>query len=307
MNIVAFVFLLLLPGLHPMQESTTIRQVSETGIRHGVLILGADTQVIDGDGKVVRTYPLNTRDGWMLPNGNLLLAVTRCDTYPGGAVVEVDRDGKTIFEFKGTQSEVNTVQPLPKGRYLLTEAGPNPRVLEIDRKGTILAEVPIKCQLNDVHMQSRMTRKLKNGHYLVPQLLDKVVREYDAKGNIVWEVATPNWPFTAIRLDNGNTIINCTRGDMSIETDRSGKTIWTVANADLPGGPIHDACGGHRLPNGNLVITSYGAGGLGDVKLMEITPEKKIVWTLYTGRPHGIHEFQILNPDGTPLKGTPLK
>ena len=62
---------------------------------------------------------------------------------------------------------------------LLTEAGDKPRILEVDRAGKILAEVPLQAQTRDHHLQTRMTRKLANGHYLVPQLLDRVVREYD--------------------------------------------------------------------------------------------------------------------------------
>ena len=59
-----------------------------------------------------------------------------------------------------------------------------------------------------------MTRKLPNGNYLVPQLLDKVVREYAPDGKIVWEAKTPEepkeaWPFTAIRLPNGNLTFVC--------------------------------------------------------------------------------------------------
>ena len=121
-------------------EPSGLRQVSETGIRHGMLILGADTQVIDADGKILRTYPLGTRDGFMLPNGNLVLAITRCDAYPGGAAVEVDKDNKILFEYKGTQNEVNTVQKLPNGRYMLTEAGTKPRILEVDSLGFLSVE-----------------------------------------------------------------------------------------------------------------------------------------------------------------------
>jgi hypothetical protein len=286
---------------------TAMRQESPTGITHGVLALGADTFVLSGDGKTLFIYPRNTRDGWMLPNGNLLLAVTKCDAYPGGAAVEVDHNGKILFEYRGTQSEVNTVQPLLHDHFLLTEAGPKPRILEMDRSGKIIADVPIQCQTEDLHMQTRMTRKLPNGNYLVPQLLDKVVREYTPQGKIVWEARTPNWPFTAIRLANGHTLITCTRGDLVIEVDKEAKTVWQVSNADLPGTPIHDACGAQRLPNGDTVITSYGANGASDIKLLEVTPQKKIVWTLYTGQPHGIHEFQILDAQGKALRERPLR
>src|SRR5262249_9797786 len=161
------------------------------------------------------------------------------------------------FEFKGRQSEVNTVQLLSNGNIMLTEAGDKPRLLEVDRRGTIKVEVPLSCQTTNHHMETRMARKLPNGNYLVPQLLDKVVREYTPAGKIVWEVRTPNWPFTAIRLSNGNTLINCTRGDLALEVDPKGKTVWELSNRDLAKPLIKDACGAQRLPNGNTVITSY--------------------------------------------------
>ena len=278
----------------------------KSDITHSFIAFGAETYIMSAEGKVVWTYPANTRDGWVLPNGNVLMAVSKGKEYPGGAVVEVKRDGTKVFEFKGSQAEVNTVEQLDNGNLLLTEAGPKPRLLEVNRQGEIKVEFPIQCQLTNFHMQSRMSRKLPNGNYLVPQLLDKVVREYDKTGKIVWEVKTPNWPFTAIRLANGNTVINCTYGNMSIEVDPQGKTVWQLTNDDLPAPLIKDACGGQRLPNGNTVITSYGSRGKG-VKLTEVTPGKKIVWTYEDEKNHGIHHFQILDTNGTPLAGKPMK
>jgi hypothetical protein len=279
----------------------------QAAIRHSFLALGAETYILSDEGKVVWSYPKGTRDGWVLPNGHILMAVSKDNgDYPGGAVVEVTREGEKVFEFKGTQSEVNTAQALPNGRILLTEAGGAPRLLEVDRSGKIVVEVPLSCQTTNFHMETRMSRKLANGNYLVPQLLDKVVREYQPDGKIVWETKTPNWPFTAIRLPDGHTLINCTYGNMSIEVDADGKTVWQAGNDDLPGAPIKDACGAQRLPNGDTVITSYGAGK-DAVKLTEISPDKKIVWTYRDNKPHGIHHFQILDTNGEPLPWPPLK
>ncbi len=294
---------------HPAvsQDTPIARQVSESGIKHGVLALGAETFLLTGDGQTVWTYPRSTRDGWMLPNGNLLLVITKSAEYPGGGVVEVTRDGKTLFEYKGTQSEVDTAQPLPSGRIMLTESGPKPRLMEMDRSGKILVEFPLQCQTSDFHMQTRMARKLKNGHYLVPHLIDQAVKEYASNGKVVWEAKTPNWPFQALREDNGNTLITCTRGNMVIEVDKEGKTVWQLTNDDLPGAPLRDACGAHILPNGHIVVESYGAGGPVDIKLLEVTRDKKIVWALYTGRAHGIHEFQLLDVEGKPFKGRVLR
>ncbi|MEW6160302.1 MAG: hypothetical protein AB1813_22945 [Verrucomicrobiota bacterium] len=275
-------------------------------VTHSFLATGAETFIRSGSGEIIWKYPHSTRDGWVLPNGNILLTLSKSSQHPGGAVVEVTRSGEIVFEFKGTQDEINTAQRIDQGRTMLTEAGPKPRLLEVDAHGKVALEFPISCQKTNFHMQSRMARKLANGNYLIPQLLDKVVREYTPRGEIVWEVATPHWPFTAIRLPNGHTLINCTYGNVTLEVNAKGQTVWLLTNDDLPGKLIKDACGGQRLPNGNTVITSYGIGA-NRTKLLEVTPDRKLVWSYTDERPHGIHHFQILDSNGTPLEGTPLR
>lgn len=279
------------------QALSVFLAISAEPVRHGFLATGGETFIQDESGKTTWAYPHSSRDGWVLENGNVLLALSKSKAYPGGAAALVDRAGKVLFLHKGTQSEVNTVQPLPKDTVLLTEAGTNPRILEVDSAGKVIAEVPLKAQVKDHHLQTRMARKLPNGNYLVPQLLDKVVREYDPSGKVLWEAKTPHWPFTAIRLPDGNTLIGCTLGNLVIEVDPSGKEVWRVTNDDLPGKPINDACGVHRLANGNTVITSHHAKA-GEIKLLEITRDKKIVWTYKDDRKGGIHHFQILGESG---------
>jgi len=270
-------------------------------MKRTILITGAATLIADETGKALWTYPHASRDGWVLENGNVLLALSKSKTYPSGAVVEVTKEGKIVFEFKGSQSEVNTVQALGDGKILLTEAGDKPRILEVNRDGKITAEVAIRAQTKDHHLQTRMSRKLPNGHYLVPQLSDRVVREYDSEGKIVWEAKTPNMPFTAIRTPDGHTLIGCTVGNLVIEVNAKGEEVWRVTNDDLPGKPISDACGVQRLDNGNTVFTSYRTTA-GQIKLVEVTREKKIVWTYTDDRKSGVHHFQILDSEGKPSK-----
>ncbi len=270
-------------------------------IRHSFLATGGETYLVNDTGKVTWSFPQSSRDGWVLDNGHVLLALSKSKIYPGGAVVEVNRERKVLFEFKGTQSEVNTVQLLDNGTILLTEAGDKPRILEVNRDGKVITEVPLTAQTKNHHLQTRMTRKLANGNYLVPQLLDRVVREYDPKGKILWEVKTPHMPFTAIRLPDGHTLIGCTLGNLVIEVDADGKEVWRVTNDDLPNKPINDACGIQRLDNGNTVITSHHATA-GQTKLLEVTREKKIVWTYTDQRKGGIHHFQIMGAAGKPTQ-----
>jgi hypothetical protein len=274
-------------------------------ITHAFLAFGGETFQLDGTGKVTWQYPHASRDGWRLPNGNTLLALAVSKTHPNGAVVEVTPEGKEVFLFKATQSEVNTVVPVDAG-YLFTEAGKLPRVIEMKPDRSITTEFVLKAQTKDFHLQTRMTRKLPSGNYLVPQLIDRVVREYTPAGKVVWEVKTPHMPFTAIRLPDGHTLIGCTLGNLVIEVDAAGKTVWQLSNDDLPGKPLNDCCGVQRLPNGNTVVTSHHAKA-NQTKLIEVTREKKIVWTHTDSRKAGIHHFQILDTNGKLIEGTPLR
>lgn len=277
-------------------------RAADPAITHSFLATGAETRIVSAEGKVIWDYPRATRDGWVLPNGNILLALSG----NGGGVVEVTRDKQVVLEYKGTQAEVDTVQRLPNGNTLLTEAGAKPRILELDATGKVVKEVPLITQWTNTHLQQRMTRKLPNGNYLVPHALEMTVKEYTPAGKVVWSAETPNWCFTAIRLANGNTLVGCTVGNVVVELNPKGETVWQVSNDDLPGRPLSDCCGVQRLPNGNTVITSYRTKA-GDVRLTEITREKKIVWTYKDDRPSGIHHFQILDTNGKPLEGTPLR
>lgn len=281
-------------------------RADDPAITHRFLATGGETYIRDADGKISWQYPHSSRDGWVLPNGNVLLALSKSGKFPHGAVVEVTRQNEIVFEHAGTQSEVNTVQRVDGGNTLLTEAGSKPRLIEVNQAGKIVVEVPLTAQTKDHHLQTRMSRKLANGNYLVPQLLDKFVREYTPEGKIVWEVKTPDMPFTAIRLKNGNTLIGCTLGHLVIEVDEAGKTVWQLTNNDVPGKLINDACGVQRLPNGNTVVTSHHAKG-DEVRLIEVTRDKKIVWKHYDARKPGIHHFQILETNGVVLEDMTMR
>jgi hypothetical protein len=271
----------------------------------GFLMLGGITQIVDAAGKPTWKYPAATRDGEVLPNGNLLLTLSKTKAYPGGAVVEVTRDLKVVWEYKGTQTEVNTAVLLDNGNILLTEAGNNPRLLEVARDGSIKVEIPLGCQVTNHHMQSRMARKLPNGHYLVPQ--DKTVREYDAAGKVVWERKSPestadNRSFCSLRNAAGHTLISLTVGNHIIEVDAAGKVVWELRDGDLAGVPVNRTTALSWLPNGNIVFSNYAARAP-QPKLIEITREKLVVWTHTDTSNQGVHEFQLLDEAGKPLPG----
>ncbi|MBS0267151.1 MAG: hypothetical protein JSS02_34820 [Planctomycetes bacterium] len=291
--------------------TTQASLAADDEIRHSFFIAGPTFTGIIGedDQEVWNAGNPAARDGYVLPNGNVLIAWS-------AEVQELTRDKQRVFHYQlsAENREIGTAQRLDNGRTLVTELGPKPRLLEVDRNGLILTEVPLRPETDNAHMQTRMARKLANGNYLVPHLLAFKVKEYSPTGQIVKEFLTDqndlggrpaeNWPFTAIRLSNGHTLVNLTHGNKTVEFDSAGKVVWKISNDDFPDAkPFADPCGGQRLPNGNTVIASYGATGA--IKIFEVTKEKQIVWK-WTGK-HRAHEIQILTTNGKPIEGEPLK
>lgn len=285
-------------------------RAADEDIQHSFLAVGKanGAVIVDESGQVVWHMDLPCSDGWVLPNGNVLLAVYGTKDFPHGGVVEVERKSKKIvFQYQGTQSEISTVQKLPNDHYLITELGDSPQAVVVNLQGEVTHVTPLACQKENHHMQTRMLRVLPNGNYLAPHLLDFAVKEYDPKsGEVLRSFATDDrgretrdWPFTAIRLADGNTLITCTNGNRIIEMDADGKIVWSVSNEDVGETLFSDPCGAQRLPNGNTVITSYHATG-DQVKLFEITRDKKVVWK-YSGMQAGFHHFQVLTTNGQPL------
>lgn len=282
---------------------------------HRFLACGQSTYIMEADGTKSWTYPHSTRDGYVLPDGAIVLTLSKSKQYRGGAVVQVAPDGSEKLIWKGTQAEVNSAQPTAQGTIVLTEAGAKPRLLEVDRNGNISAEFPLACQKQNRHMQTRMARKLEDGTYLAPHLLDFAVLHYSAKGDVLGKIDTTapgdpkrkihTWPFTAIRHGDGQTLVCCTNGNRVVDYDAAGNIVWQLTNEDLPGAWLQDPCGGQLLPNGNIVVTSY-AGGRKDAnapKLIEVSPDKQVVWTHSDGQKVGIHHFQILETNGKAIKG----
>lgn len=283
---------------------------AEEPIRHSFFIAGPTfTGIIGEDGKEAwDSGKPAARDGFVLANGNVLIAWS-------DEVKEFTRDKKVVFHYakSAENSEIGTVERLDNGRTLVTELGKKPRLMELDGDGKVVLEFALQPETDNAHMQTRMARKLASGNYLVPHLLAFKVKEYTPQGKVVQELKTDldelggrkaeNWPFTAIRLADDHTLVNLTHGNKTVELDADGKVVWQVSNDDFDRKPFADPCGGQRLPNGNTVIASYGATS--GIKVFEVTPDKKIVWT-YEG-PHRAHEIQILTTNGKPLEGKPLK
>jgi len=91
----------------------------------------------------------------------------------------------------------------------------------------------------------------------------------DGAGAVEWEY----------RLANGNTLIGCGNGNRVIEVTTEGKVVWGVEHKELPGITLAWVTMLHVLPGGNVVIGN-GHAGPENPQLIEVTREKRVVWTL---------------------------
>ena len=282
-------------------ETPIGRQVSEFQIQHSFLVTGPDTALIDESGEIVWRCKGGSRDGFALANGNFVIAWKN-------EVLEMTRANKVIFRYKlsGENREIGTVAPLSKGKFLITELGPKPRLLEVNNKGQVEVDFPLKPETTNAHMQTRMARKNASGNYWVPHLLAHSIKEYNSEGEVLRTFRTDggdlggrdarNWPFTAIELANGNVLVGCTMGNKVVEFNSEGKVVWKVDNSKA-GGLIQDACGVQRLDNGNTVIASYRAGK-GQPKMLEVNPDGKVLWKFESQKLRAVHHFQVLTTNG---------
>jgi len=262
-------------------------------------VLAADkgkVAIVDASGKVEWEFAnkAECHDLWLLPNGNVLLAL-------GPATVgEVSPDHKIVWKYEAKPKagysgrvEVHAFQRLRDGNTMVAESG-NRRIVEVDPRGKIVKEIPLTVDKPHPHRDTRMARKLDNGNYLVCHEADGAIREYDGAGKVVWEYkldlggrpASPGHGpeghgtevFGAIRLPDGNTLIAGGNNNRILEVSPAGKIVWSIGHDELPGIRFAWMTTLHRLPNGNTIIGNCHAGPT-NPQLIEVTPDKKVVWT----------------------------
>ncbi len=225
--------------------------------QHRVLTVGDDAlYMFAPEGAVEWQMPWRgIHDIHFLSNGNILTVQNF------KKVVEIDPIAKkVVWEYDaaanngnaGKPIEIHAIQPLDGGRVMIAESGPA-RIIEVDRDGKLVREVKLKVDHPAVHRDTRLARKIANGNYLVCHEGDGVVREYEgASGNVVWEFPVPL--FDQERKDGHGP-------------EAFGNQCFSAI----------------RLPNGNTMI---GTGNGHSV--LEVSPEKKIVWELHQNELPGI-------------------
>ena len=236
----------------------------------------------------------NSHDIAPLENGNLLL-----HTGPT-TVVEMTPAKQVVWQYTASAKpgydgkvEIHAFQRLPDGLTMVAESG-NRRIVEVDRAGQIVKEVPLVVEHPHPHRDTRLARKLASGNYLVCHEADGIVREYDGSGKVIWSytldlAGRPRSPghgseghgtevFAALRLKDGNTLIGCGNGNRVIEVTPAGKIVWSIEQNELPSITLAWVTTLQVMPSGNIIVGNTHAGE-SNPQLFEVTRDKQVVWT----------------------------
>jgi outer membrane protein assembly factor BamB len=269
----------------------------------GRRLLAADYQarriaIVAADGQLEWQHAIGPlHDLHYLANGNVLFQTSYTK------LLEVNpRTGRTVWQYDaarangngndGKKVEVHAFQRLAGDVTMIVESG-TARILEVDQQGKVLREIKLTVDQPSTHSDTRLARKLDNGHYLVCHERDGAVREYDADGKVVWEYRVPlfgrdpkpghgpeafgNQVFAAVRLAGGNTLLSTGNGHSVLEVTPAKEIIWSVHQHDLPGITLAWVTTLEVLPNGNIVLGNCHAGP-DQPQIIEITRDKQVVW-----------------------------
>ncbi|GIT13157.1 MAG: hypothetical protein CM1200mP34_5630 [Verrucomicrobiales bacterium] len=151
---------------------------------------------------------------------------------------------------KGKRVDVHAFARLKNGNTSIVESGVG-RIIEVDKNGKIIHEIPMK---RDGRQNTRWVRFTPEGNYLVTSENPGVVTEYNRKGEIVWEYLINTRCYGAIRLKNGNTLIASGSGKSVVEVTPEKKVVWEIKGT-VPGTEIELGwmTALQQLKNGNFI------------------------------------------------------
>jgi hypothetical protein len=270
--------------------------------------ISGQTMYLVRDGRIVWSYtnPLRGElgDCSRLQNGNILFS------RQFGAS-EVTPDKQIVWNYDAPPgTEFHTTWPVDRDRVLIMQNGDPAKAMILDKKTNRVERsltLPTRNPASP-HGQFRHVRLTPEGHFLVAHLdLGRVV-EYAVDGKELWSVAAPS-AWAAVRLRNGHTLISGNQHGYVREVNRAGEVVWEIASRDLPGIPLHTVQEVSRLANGNTLINNWvGSVPQTDwptvVQLIEVTPDKRVVWALRDWTMLGpASSTQLLDEPGAAEKG----
>ena len=302
-----FCSLILFSACSPVQEESIRLVIAAEGRKQ--------VAIADAEGNVLWKHPITqVHDVQLLENGNILV------NNGWTKVMELDLAGKTVWEYdssktegnNGEKIEIHAFQRLANGNTMVAESGIS-RIVEVDKDGALVSEVPLQVKEPHPHRDTRLVRKLDNGDYLVSHEGEERVARYNPSGDIVWNYQVPLFgkerakghgpegygakTFSAIVLKNGNYLIATGNGHSVLEVTPDKEIVWHLKQDEIPGVTLAWVTTLQELPNGNLVIGNCHAGE-DNPQIVEITRDKELVWSWHNWTEFGNALSNSLVVDG---------
>jgi outer membrane protein assembly factor BamB len=214
-------------------------------------------------------------------------------------------NSKIVWSCKA-DGQVHTAHPVGPDKVFVIDNSLKPKArLHNVKTGAVLRTWDLPTVGTDAHEMFRHCRMTKAGTLLIAHMNMEKVVEYDPETmKPIW--TCPNMPncWAAVRLKNGNTLISGNANKWVREVNPQGQIVWEFNKSNLPTGPgiDLDKCNFQeceRLANGNTVICTWQ----GDPSILEVTPEKKIVWMLPKKVLGNSSSIQLLDEPGTMENG----
>ena len=255
---------------------------------HPFLYYGEGNNVlyVVNHGRVVWTYAFprggEIDDAWMLSNGHII-----CTTMRHGYEVTPAKEIVWTYDCP-SNTEIHALQPVGLDQVMVVQNGLPPRMLILNKVDNSIAmqhelSVTNTTDPRTVHTQFRNCRITAQGTYLLPFLAERRIVEYDKDWREIWN-AKVEACWSAIRLPNGNTLVPGDNRAFVRELNPKGEVVWAIEKNDLPGIELRGIQTASRLANGNTVFCNRGGGAGGNrfavVQVIEVTPDKKVVWAL---------------------------
>lgn len=211
---------------------------------------------LDLKGRQVWSHACKPYDAADLGSGGALIT-----ERAAGRVVEVDRDGREVWERGGLLSPTDADR-LPNGNTLILENGAG-RVVEVDSHGVVVWEAGGLSNPYDAE-------RLPNGHTIVADSGNNRLVEFDARGIVAREFPGLAFPNSVTRAPSGEILFTTYTSGTSGALGAEGRLLWdhkvggTVYSAALEGDSlwVSDGTGGRvvKLSRDGRVLEEISLG-----------------------------------------------
>jgi mannan endo-1,4-beta-mannosidase len=259
------------------------------------------------DGKVVWTYNVTKAsvggrlvelgDISMKSNGHIVMSLG----WGGAREIIPDytnpANSRIVWSCQADE-QIHTAQPVGDDKIFVIDNSKKPKAKLFDQTTGAVRVWDLPAGGTDAHGMFRHCRLTASGTLLIAHMNMAKVVEYDSETlKPIWTCTNLPNAWAAVRLKNGNTLVSGNENKWVREVNPQGQVVWEFSNRDLPAGSginLGNVQECDRLANGNTVICTWR----GSPSVLEVTPDKRIVWTLpkdYLGNSSSI---QLLDEPG---------